>query len=255
MPKECIFCEKSSGSKEHLWAAWIHRQKQFGSIRVAIGDSASIVDNNPEQTIDTVCRKCNNEWMSLLEQDNREVIIGFLRDKPSLLNLKQQTMLSAWAVKTSMVLDSVKHQLPAPLFYDKLECVAMRLNQGIPERTRIWIGRYCESSLGADGTDVRIISADSLKYGVATVSTFVVGYMAIQVVTMHIYPEYVASNVEDVQPKPGDWSNMLISLWPISAPTIAWPPRITFRNSGALSIAHLMDRWRLGKKVPGGTIF
>ena len=249
MAAECLFCDNLSGSKEHLWAAWIHRQKNFGPLRITVGKSPETIDDDPEQTINTVCRKCNNGWMSVLEQRNRSLIGCLLRDIAAPLNFEQQTFLAAWAVKTAMVLDSVKNLESNPLFYEKTECIQMRLDHTIPARTRIWIGRSSLSSLGAYGTDVAIVSPELRKLGMGMATTIVVGHLAVQVFGMHIYAEHVAKNVEDVQPKPGNWANMLVPIWPIGPHSVMWPPQVTFTNSGQHSIARLMDRWRIGKAV------
>jgi hypothetical protein len=249
METDCLFCESPAGSKEHLWAARIHRRKGSGPLRVTIGNSPQKIRNDPEQKIDTVCGKCNNEWMSVLEQRNLPLIGCLFQDLATPMDVEQQTSLSAWSVKTVMVLDSVKNQITNPLFYEKIECVNMRVSRTIPDRTRIWIGRSSVSALGAYGTDLAFVSPDSLKLGVGMATTIVVGYLAVQVLTMHIYAEHVAKNVEDIQPKPGNWDNMLVPIWPIGRHSVMWPPQITFINSGQRSIARLMDRWRIGKAV------
>jgi hypothetical protein len=249
MAPDCLFCDNPSGSKEHLWAAWIHRRKDFGPLRVTIAKSPQEIRNDPEQKINTVCGKCNNEWMSVLEQKNLPLISCLLQDVATPLDVEQQTSLSAWAVKTAMVLDSIKNQTASPLFYEKAECVNMRVSRAIPDRTRIWIGRLSVSSLGAYGTDLSIVSPDSVKLGVGMATTIVVGHLAVQVLAMHIYPEHVAKNVSDIQPKPGNWESMLVPIWPIGRHSVMWPPQTTFTTSGQSSIARLMDRWRIGKAV------
>jgi hypothetical protein len=64
MPPQCLFCDQPAGSREHLWGAWIHRRKNFGPLKISIAGSPEKIINNPEQKISTVCRKCNNGWMS-----------------------------------------------------------------------------------------------------------------------------------------------------------------------------------------------
>ena len=249
MPTVCLFCDNPAGSKEHLWAAWIHRRKDFGSLRVQIGDSPKEIRNDPEQKIDTVCGNCNNEWMSVLEQRNLPLISCLLQDIATPLDAEQQTSLSAWAVKTAMVLDSVKDQTTNPLFYEKAECVNMRASRVIPDRTRVWIGRCSISGLGAYGTDLGIVAPDSRRVGMGMATTIVADHLAVQVLAVHIYPEYTVEKAEDIQPKPGDWANMLVPIWPIGRHSVMWPPQTTFTGGGPRSIATLMDRWRIGKAV------
>jgi hypothetical protein len=249
MPPDCLFCDKPAGSKEHLWAAWIHKRKDFGPLRFSIGNSPEEIKNDPEQKIDTVCRGCNNGWMSALERKNKPTVACMFEDLTIPLDRQQQTLLSNWAVKTAMVLDSIKNPDANPRFYEKPDCVIFRQRRIIPDRVRIWIGQYSRSSLGAYGTDVTIMSPAGSKIGIGTAATIVVGHFAVQVFAMRVNPEQGGGNITDVQSKPGDWDNMLAQIWPIVKQSLTWPPKVTFTNSGPRSIATLMDRWRIGKAI------
>jgi|SRR5208282_297739 len=248
MPADCLFCDNPSGSKEHLWAAWIHRRKDFGPLRIKIGNAPEKIVYDPERKINTVCGKCNNGWMSVLEQRNLPQIGCMLQDLSTPLDVQQQTSLSTWAVKTAMVLDSVKDMQSNPMFYEKAECINMRLNHSIPDRTRIWIGRYSLSGLGAYGTDLGIVVPDGTKIATGFATTIVVGHLAVQILSVHQHPDHLDKNIDDIKPKKGNWDNMLVLIWPIRRNSVMWPPRVTFANRGQDSIATLMDRWRIGKK-------
>jgi hypothetical protein len=60
---------------------------------------------------------------------------------------------------------------------------------------------------------------------------------------------HVAPNIEDVQPKPGNWDKMLVQIWPVGRHNVMWPAELTFTRTGPRSIATLMDRWRMGQEV------
>jgi len=248
MPHQCLFCGQQAGSREHLWGAWIHRRKDFGPLRISIGGSPEKIISNPEQKISTVCGKCNNGWMGDLEAQNIPLIGCLMQDIATPLDASQQFSLAAWTMKTAMVLDSVKGRKKS-LFYERSECVRMRENHTIPDRTRIWIGRSSLSSLGAYGTDLAIVLPDTLKVGVGCATTIIVGHLAVQVLATHVFPEHEDKNIGDIPPKPGPWDEMLLPIWPIGSRPVTWPPLITFTNSGERSIARLMDRWRIGKAI------
>jgi hypothetical protein len=248
MPPQCLFCDQPAGSREHLWGAWIYARKNFGPLKISIAGSPEKVINNAEQKIKTVCGKCNNGWMSDLEAQNIPLIGCLMQDIPAPLDASQQSLLAVWAIKTAMVLDSVKGRKKS-LFYQRSECVAMREHHKVPERTRIWIGRSSVGGLGAYGTDLAIILPDMLKVGVGCATTIIVGHLAVQVLATHIFPEHQARNVGDIPPKAGNWDEMLHPIWPIGGRSIMWPPSITFTASGEHSIARLMDRWRIGRAV------
>jgi hypothetical protein len=104
----CIFCDNESGSEEHVWGAWIHRRVKFGPIRMQEGTGPELIDDDPERTINTVCHTCNNTWMSRLEEKNIPVIGNMLENKPTVIDAGRQRLLMEWAVKTAIVMDSIK---------------------------------------------------------------------------------------------------------------------------------------------------
>jgi hypothetical protein len=91
------------------------------------------------------------------------------------------------------------------------------------------------------------MSEENVRIGTGSTVTILAGHFIAQVVTLRMTPQCKA-NVE-ILPKPGDWENMLISIWPISRQTAEWPPKASFTNGGPLGIGYLMDRWRLGDKT------
>jgi len=249
MSQACIFCDEDSGSREHLWPKWIHERKDFGALRIQRGNAAPIVVPDPEQKVKTVCGKCNNGWMSDLESENIPLIGCMFHGLTVPLTEVQQHSVVAWAVKTTMVIESTKGRNAPNLFYEKSERVNLRVHRTIPNRTRIWIGTISGLHLGAFGTDITILANAQTRIGMGSVATIVVGHFVAQVVTMHINPDFTEKDVTDVQPKPGDWNSRLIKIWPKEPAGVIWPPSVAFTNGGPLGIAYLMDRWRIGGRV------
>src|SRR5260370_3155867 len=167
----CIFCDNESGSEEHLWGAWIHRRVKFGPIRMQEGTGPELIDDDPERTINTVCHTCNNTWMSRLEEKNIPAVGDMLENKPTVIDAGRQRLLMEWAVKTAIVMDSIKDRHGDEKFYTRDECVAMRLSQEIPKGSRMWIGALTESHLGAFGTDFTILGTDRTRIGTGIANT------------------------------------------------------------------------------------
>src|SRR4029077_7373387 len=93
--------------REHLWAAWIHKRlPRREPIRITFAGRPAAISNNPEITVKTVCGVCNNGWMSKLEAECTPLIANLMQDIALPLDTSQQTLISTWAVKTAMVLDS-----------------------------------------------------------------------------------------------------------------------------------------------------
>ena len=188
--------------------------------------------------------------MSQLESDNIPIVGSIFSDLSIPLDIAQQTTMAAWAVKTSMMVDSVQGRVAANRFFSKEECEAMRSARTIPDRTRIWIGRSALSSLSAIGTHIRMFSPEAPARTPGMVVNIVVDHLAIQLMTLHVHPELADANIPDPDPKPGDWNNLVTQIWPAEMQYVMWPPKETFTNGGPRPIAMLLDRWRIGENVP-----
>ena len=253
MPRRCLFCENTADSREHLWPAWIHdRIKIEESIRIAIGKLPVQKSDNAEIKIKCVCKTCNSGWMSQLENQCLPLVGSLAQDLSISLDSSQQSLLATWALKMAMVTDSTNKKT-RDLFYEKEERDRMRSDQAIPERAKVWIGRASKNSFAAIGTDVWIDMPNIRKVAKGSVSTIVVGRLVIQVLTIHVLHDHLTSDaaIAAVQPKPGRWNDSLLSVWPVGSSSISWPPKLTFDTAtgGPVSIASLVDRWRIGKNV------
>jgi hypothetical protein len=249
--RSCIFCGRTADSKEHLWPAWIHRRvRTRESVRTQIGKTPHAWTTNPEIKIKSVCTDCNNGWMSALENRSIPTLGSLVQDLTVPLDAAQQELISIWAVKTIMVLESADET--RTLFYTAAERQNMMSNEtipaatSIPALTTIWIGRYFGNALHAGGTDFKIYPSDVIpEGGNGSVGTIIVGHLCIQVLTLRFSPKN-GDGAVTVNPKKGRWDELLLCIWPATK-SVTWPPALNFTNTGDFSIATLMDRWRIGK--------
>jgi hypothetical protein len=244
--RQCLFCDQKANSKEHIWASWIlERVKPIGPIRHSIGKGPTKLLDNPELTTKHVCAVCNGGWMSNLESANIPIIGSLLQDISIPLDPSQQQTAARWAVKTAMVVESVKAD--DSFFYSDAERDAVRSGSCLPRRTTVWLGRYAKgSSVGAFGTDIWIDMPDAPKAGNGCATTIVVGHLAVQVLSLRFHPQYGEGDIP-VAPKTGPWEKLLVPIWPVAG-SVTWPPPSTFGNAGSESIATLMERWKIGMK-------
>jgi len=247
MSRQCIFCENQADSREHLWPRWIHERLKPGVIRFQKGTLAERFLPNSAIMVGTVCDTCNNGWMSDLEKEAVPIIGSMLQDICVPLNRTQLTLVAAWSVKTAMMCDSMKGRNAPNRFYSMSECVALRVTKTIPDLTRIWIGRADKTHLGAFGTDHTVVSRLGIRVGVGSVATIVAGHFVTQVATFRPCGEY--TQTIEPSPKPGNWNNTLIPIWPIKRDCIEWPPAVPFTDGGSSGIAQLIDRWRVGERT------
>jgi hypothetical protein len=246
----CLFCDRQAGSREHLWAAWIHqRMRRREAIRITFANRPIAISKNPEITVKTVCGICNNGWMSDLEAQCIPLIGSLMQDISAPLDTSQQSLLAAWALKTAMVLDSTNPRERQP-FYERDECEKLRLSSKIPDRTRVWIGRSSLNGLHADSTDIGIVAPGGTKIAKGSATTLIVGHLAVQVLAVHPLPEYEDKTINEIAPRPGPWDDLLVQIWPANSRSTIWPPRLTFTGSGTRQhIGQLLYRWRIGKRA------
>jgi hypothetical protein len=243
MPESCLFCDNNSGSREHLWPAWIHRSHDFGPLRMQLGAGPVEIAPDPEQTVNTVRSTCNNGWMSRLEEKNIPAIGAMFESTPAAIDAGRQKLLWAWAVMKTMVNDSEREE--GPRFHTRNECLNMRISRQIPARTRVWIFALTEKHIGAFGTDfVMMDGYGKTRVDMGSVATIVAGHFGVQVVTTHVKAEFATSGVPEDPPIPVDFLEMLLSMRLGARKAVDWPPKIAFTNGGPLGIAYMMERWR-----------
>jgi hypothetical protein len=197
--------------------------------------------------------------MSRIEDAAKSAMTPLLLDKRrdvvAPLDKAVQIAISMWAIKTAMVAETAAPPPPkaGTYFYTQNECEALCLSSSIPARTIIWLGRFSGIGLWQSGTHIwsqaRNVVPKDIHHG--CVSTLILNHLAIQVLTMHVFPEGSAASVPVSENNaPGDfpWSDFVIPLWPL-ADTIWWPPPKTFTESGPLGVAALIMRLKTGRKA------
>lgn len=245
MPRQCRFCDQRANSLEHIWPEWVlDTVKSRQPMRQVIGKSAPKI-LKAEVRIKAVCKTCNEGWMSQLEGTSIPVLRPLIQDIPISLEKEKQNTIVLWATKTAMLVDAVR---PQSMFYTQDECLDFRHKSLIPRRTIIWLGRFFESALCLDGTDIRVdLSKEVTGIANGCVTTILVGHVVIQVVTVRALPEY-NNTIIGIDPRPGPWDSALIRILPKS-PTFMWPPQNSFTNRGTCPFAQVLLRWRMGKQT------
>jgi hypothetical protein len=246
MAKQCLFCANEANSKEHLWSDWILQRLGTQPTRIKMGKAPATTMDHSVVEVRCVCIPCNGKWMSALESENIPIIGRLMENTATPLDTAQQTSLALWAVMKAMVLDAVNAKNRGH-FFTRDECEELRLQRRIPDKTVVQIGAYVRKGYSADGTIVWLDFPSAPKAAKASVSTFVIGHLVIQVVTVHHEPQHENDPVGGVAIGDGEWDKLLLRIWPAGTQPVTWPPQATFANSGSSSILTLQSRWRMGK--------
>ncbi len=147
-----------------------------------------------------------------------------------------------------MVLDSATMGVK-PLFYTQEERDEMRTSYTIPLRTVVWLSRYLgRNTIGCGSLETK--HEGPLGTHTGRISTFILGALALQVMTVHPPVTEYRYGTPRVDPAPGPWDEILTASWPPRW-RIYWPPILAFDdNNTIINRNRLADRWQGGSEVP-----
>lgn len=106
MKNQCLFCQKTSLTKEHVFPKWLREHYPNETV---INEFTSTKKQWITQPFDhqakVVCKDCNEGWMSELEVKFRPIFNEMIAlEKLELSDLKQ-SIISFWAQKTVLMLN------------------------------------------------------------------------------------------------------------------------------------------------------
>ena len=149
MPRQCVFCNASGTTKEHIWPNWAAR---YMADEAPVRHHLNVVQEGetdadrswPQKQftlmIGAVCGNCNNGWMAALEGRVKPFFEAALDGQGSVLNTELQKDLAAWALKTAMMVE--RQQKPAQPGILSEEYPYLFTHGEPSPRVRIWMASY-----------------------------------------------------------------------------------------------------------------
>lgn len=136
----CMFCGQSGVTREHVWPSWLHTIfSDCGTTHVVHSERPSgnriYHDSLLSTTVKIVCSKCNNGWMSRLEQDSMNILSGMIQGIKSQLDIRNQKLVSLWCIKTGIILDHISSPSVIPMKHGEL----IFLNRRPIDYCHIWV--------------------------------------------------------------------------------------------------------------------
>jgi hypothetical protein len=109
-----IFCGDSDMTEEHLIAAWVlraflrQRRPETGLSGTFVSDDQMRLHaEEPISTAKVVCRRCNNEWLSGIDNAAANVLKPLIRgDQTVILGGEGQAAFAAWIYKCALIFDA-----------------------------------------------------------------------------------------------------------------------------------------------------
>ena len=246
MPRLCVFCEGQAGNQEHALPRWL--AKLFTDDVVDF--SQRIHDGSEPRgrlwrgrpfsaTVGTVCRACNNGWMSDLENASAPILKPLVRGEETTLTSAEQHQVATWAVKTMLMLRLVSwdgdSQELAPDTYSWLRRFGTP-----PPAEQVWLASYAGE--GQWPMTFHYYAAGVAPLGEtrptalnAHCSAFAIGHLALGL---------AGSRLREAPPAvpslpPDTWRPM----WPAYGETIAFPPPSILAGDDEMRSLAEPSRW------------
>jgi hypothetical protein len=143
----CIFCDRASGSVEHIWPDWLCREwvddmddwlflRQQGDSPLQWVEEAG---RQVDVTTDCVCDTCNRGWMHRLEDKVSSFLKPMFVGTPTTITAKQRNFLARWAVKTAVVFEC---DYPTSPRTPRSVCKRIRQGPDVPLGYEVFLADY-----------------------------------------------------------------------------------------------------------------
>jgi hypothetical protein len=237
-PGRCIFCDRLGVTKEHMWADWlrnfiprelaghatsfekIHLRRSEKEFHRRTGDPHS-------RRIKCVCRPCNNEWMSELQEKAKPYLIPMLSGHEIKLRRNGQTAVASWVTMMVMVAEHLNAESVA---IGPSERRRFKDNHMPPSHWRIWIGRHEAASHPlfthnilsfATEEEIKRLGIEGAIPANTQTSTILLGKHLL----IHVMSSPVARSIIRRWRLPIALAPSLTQIWPVVSGQVIWPPR------------------------------
>ena len=252
----CIFCGPTEAkiTGEHLWGQWVSRVfRQRGHRKYSARRHRTTSDprrkdkdnrwisNDINIFVKDVCRTCNDNTLSELENDVIKPLLEPLSAGiPHNLSIDDQFSLTAWIMRFAMVYEFAdEKEQPKYFTQSEREQFISEFTLPLPTHTWAWLAEYRGR--------VPIISAQRALIALRPspddepflVMTGVAGRLVFQLLSRR-WNKSPRAELRRMTPIVKMWSPAVIRIWPEQPRGISWPPRKYLADD---SIQAFIDRW------------
>jgi hypothetical protein len=185
--------------------------------------------DRPELVVRRVCERCNNDWMSGLQNVAKPIIERLWDQEAATLDLADCRALAEWAVMTSMTIQTLDEE--ENWLYTEYERTVMWKAREIPRFVGIWIAQCIgHDSIYSQGRRMLSGQSDnSDRQARGNAITLAFGSLAMQV--LKVIPAGNADRLKNITVSQGfgDWENIALQLWPLKGDPVIWPPARAIR--------------------------
>lgn len=254
--RTCIFCGGRPLSKEHIFPKWLHpllpktgrlNHQSLFQLDTIEGTEARTKTSSGESyagRLRVVCERCNNGWMSQLQEEVIPVLGPVVQGDPMTLSRRQLHALSAWVAMFVMVTEwrAMNVQFVAT---SRNERYSFRANGQVPRSWRIWMA---SSSLGDEleqfqRTTLPISSKNGAGVGVTSSGKPVPNTHSTTIRIGRLLVHVLGSIHKDwIRRQTFPRRSPMQQIWPIQTTPIIWPTEREIELGEAKDLADALGR-------------
>jgi len=240
----CAFCgpTKQPITAEDVFPRWLSKylrrtfhHRSFDQKMITLS-GATESERTQRVRIDArvVCRECNNDWMSGLENAVKPVLIQLIThpNRPIKILPIGSLTLASWLSCKAMVLDQLSYRQGQQneLLFSQRQRTKFQDDLIPPDRVLMWLGRT--EGRGPASGDIQVLhyskfDTSQLKNLKAFVVTLAVNEVLLQLVALRstrVGGRTPTSIPFHVNPKNETWGDYVLELWPNVPDSLPWPP-------------------------------
>lgn len=240
---QCAFCESTADSGEHIWSDWFNKilpkTRGYQFLQETGQGLRRYKARVLNRKLPVVCAKCNNGWMSDMENKHAKPAMEklVLSDKGAVLSPQQLTSIALFAFKSAVIADHTPLQsLDRSPFFTMQQRAAFRDSFRIPGNVQMWLGAFKEEGHGIFRAIYYPCPPESNPGFEVYAATFGAGFLIFQVVACRWTKNGPFGYVPRV--KQGRWwEKFTVPFWPNDGRSVFWPPdkQFTLRTASEFS--------------------
>jgi hypothetical protein len=217
----CPFCGVSGGrmTVEDIFPMWLMKELRRRGARP--------LDGRPTRHIvgptTPVCADCNNNWMSVLENDVKDALLSLV-DHARPINAQEQLLLATWATMKAILFETLlsTRNVPRGFAHD------LRIDRKPHRGTYVWIAAYCDGTGNLQVIPWLIFAEDSDDI-IAVCITFTVVKVVFQVL--------IPFMEGDLSPKVESFFDSVKMIFPRPTENLIWPLPYCFDESSIKALS------------------
>jgi hypothetical protein len=242
--KKCAFCPTVAAlSAEHCWAVWISELMPVNIFNLTRRNQDGTFNqwqsNELNVKAKVVCKRCNNEWMSQLEQDAKDTLANMmLYGSPVSFLPLGIASIATYAFKGA-VIGNFMHPSRAPFHSDAVRHKFAK-DRSLPDAFQVWLFSLPRQR-GTFKSYFHATRPDSRHQFQLDVFTFAAGFFGLQAVTFRWATRHYRRHREPlILAQNPVYDDLSVPLWPSDGHPVSWPPR---KHLSETSLEEFITRW------------